>query len=283
MAEVLSPAEGGCWYCQLEIKPEENAIYSGEFDSNLHVDCLKRAYNSNPNDLEARIIMAEASNYIDLFVDSKGGKTYSGSEFIFTEEGYFAIKPSNTDTDLEVMPLVIDGVINSAISIDTYHLTLVDFEELPLNQYGLKTVALNGQEELMLTANGYFVQYSWGLPSIVGLPSEIQELSPVYRRVKFPEFLSPVILFTKGEYMEHLNLLSEVSFYKEEVFEYVDESYLNFACHTDILEPKVATLSRFYPALECSKYYKLFPGYTAEQAKIYDGVFTQATQKYRTH
>lgn len=43
------PCEGGCWYCKLN----DCDVYDSEFDTMLHLDCLKRVLEIDPNHPEA--------------------------------------------------------------------------------------------------------------------------------------------------------------------------------------------------------------------------------------
>jgi hypothetical protein len=52
----ITPQEGGCWYCH---KKDEFLIFSREFDTYLHIKCLKKALADDPRDREAKIMMRE--------------------------------------------------------------------------------------------------------------------------------------------------------------------------------------------------------------------------------
>ena len=54
--ESVSPAMGGCWYCH---KQDDVMVFSGEFDTYLHIKCLKAALRANPQDQEAQIMASE--------------------------------------------------------------------------------------------------------------------------------------------------------------------------------------------------------------------------------
>jgi len=46
----LSPVNGGCWFCQ----KDGCDAFDTEFDTNLHIECLKKALANDPNDPEAK-------------------------------------------------------------------------------------------------------------------------------------------------------------------------------------------------------------------------------------
>lgn len=52
-----SPSRGGCWYCWT--KDPEPDRFSFEFDTFLHLECLKRWLVGHPKDDEAHIFAAE--------------------------------------------------------------------------------------------------------------------------------------------------------------------------------------------------------------------------------
>lgn len=61
----VHPSKGGCWYCK---KDHGLMEYSQEFDTYLHLSCLRSAA-SDPHDTEARIIAREiltSSEYAEL-------------------------------------------------------------------------------------------------------------------------------------------------------------------------------------------------------------------------
>ena len=47
----ISPSEGGCWFC---FKDHNPMVLDFEFDTNVHLDCLREALK-NPEDEEAKI------------------------------------------------------------------------------------------------------------------------------------------------------------------------------------------------------------------------------------
>jgi len=48
-SQLLDPCRGGCWFC---CRGETDA-FDGEFDTNLHIRCLREALKKNPDDSEA--------------------------------------------------------------------------------------------------------------------------------------------------------------------------------------------------------------------------------------
>lgn len=52
----VGPNSGGCWYCG---EDEGEMVLSAEFDTYLHIDCLKDALYADPGDQEAQILKRE--------------------------------------------------------------------------------------------------------------------------------------------------------------------------------------------------------------------------------
>lgn len=49
----LHPNEGGCWFCFRKDKPED-MVFDIEFDTNVHLSCLKITLEKMPNHPEAK-------------------------------------------------------------------------------------------------------------------------------------------------------------------------------------------------------------------------------------
>ena len=51
----LHPCEGGCWFCKQD---DESEIldFDNEFDTFVHISCIKKALQENPDDPEANIM-----------------------------------------------------------------------------------------------------------------------------------------------------------------------------------------------------------------------------------
>lgn len=45
-----------CWYCGVK---DEDLVFSSEFDTPVHIDCIKNAYMRDHSDREARIFYRE--------------------------------------------------------------------------------------------------------------------------------------------------------------------------------------------------------------------------------
>lgn len=54
----VRPTDGGCWYCQTK-KP--GLVFSGEFDTYVHQECIKARLKEEPSDPEAMIMAKEFS------------------------------------------------------------------------------------------------------------------------------------------------------------------------------------------------------------------------------
>ena len=48
----LSPQEGGCWFCQMD----ECDAFDWEFDTNIHLKCLRELLEKDPNHPEAEMM-----------------------------------------------------------------------------------------------------------------------------------------------------------------------------------------------------------------------------------
>ena len=47
------PTQGGCWFCWHK---DNDLIYDGEFDTFVHVDCIKSVLKTDPDHSEASIM-----------------------------------------------------------------------------------------------------------------------------------------------------------------------------------------------------------------------------------
>ena len=54
MTEIVNPSNGGCWFCST--KENKIILFSTEFDSYVHEECLLKADKENP---EREIMMRE--------------------------------------------------------------------------------------------------------------------------------------------------------------------------------------------------------------------------------
>lgn len=51
--ERVEPSEGGCWFCYTR---SDDMTFDTEFDTFLHINCLKNQLKENPNHPEAQIM-----------------------------------------------------------------------------------------------------------------------------------------------------------------------------------------------------------------------------------
>lgn len=56
MSNEAAPCDGGCWYCS---RTDGEMFFSGEFDTWVHVECVKAAVAKDPGDREARLILGD--------------------------------------------------------------------------------------------------------------------------------------------------------------------------------------------------------------------------------
>src|SRR5690606_28900806 len=53
---LVSPHDGGCWYCH---KADENLVFSIEWDAYVHLTCVREALERDPQDTEAWVFARE--------------------------------------------------------------------------------------------------------------------------------------------------------------------------------------------------------------------------------
>lgn len=51
--KAVPPENGGCWFCY---KKDDNMAFDTEFDTNVHIECIKKALEGDPNHLEAKFM-----------------------------------------------------------------------------------------------------------------------------------------------------------------------------------------------------------------------------------
>lgn len=51
----LSPSSGGCWFCEQDDE-QEILFFEYEWDTNIHISCLKNALEKDPEDPEAGLM-----------------------------------------------------------------------------------------------------------------------------------------------------------------------------------------------------------------------------------
>lgn len=51
----LSPSQGGCWFCQMDNENEE-MFFENEFDTFVHLSCLRSVLDKNPDHPEAQLM-----------------------------------------------------------------------------------------------------------------------------------------------------------------------------------------------------------------------------------
>ena len=56
------PNEGGCWYC---FQKDDDLLFSWEFDTFVHLECIRHAAKKNPQDREAQIFLSEFSEPVE--------------------------------------------------------------------------------------------------------------------------------------------------------------------------------------------------------------------------
>lgn len=51
--ERVSPAAGGCWFCE---RDNGEMAFDAEFDTWVHLDCIRNAIEKDANNVEAQIM-----------------------------------------------------------------------------------------------------------------------------------------------------------------------------------------------------------------------------------
>jgi hypothetical protein len=51
--ERVDPSNGGCWFCQTK---SDDMVFDTEFDTFLHLDCLKTELQAHPGNPEAQLM-----------------------------------------------------------------------------------------------------------------------------------------------------------------------------------------------------------------------------------
>lgn len=111
------------------------------------------------------------------------GPLYNSIEILAhpKEKGTFLLfnKKETTSRTLEAAfaTIQLNPEEEPAVSIDDYGWTMEDFKYLPLNKFGFKELAVYLDETLVLTNTGLIVLYSGCLPSLKGLPSDLDVVS----------------------------------------------------------------------------------------------------------
>jgi len=49
----ISPNDGGCWFCHTK---DDDMVFDTEFDTHVHIECIKKALKKNSNDPEAKLM-----------------------------------------------------------------------------------------------------------------------------------------------------------------------------------------------------------------------------------
>lgn len=140
-----------------------------------------------------------ASNEIEATY--KSGIIYGTKEIIPTGTGTFYVTAADgSEHDKRYgQPINIDCQVIGAQPIEQFGFTQDDFKCVPLNKYGLKELVKYDNETLVVTANGLFVIYSGSLPSLIGLPSDIQIASGAWVDEEGNVNLPNVTVFSKSQ------------------------------------------------------------------------------------
>lgn len=144
--------------------------------------------------------MTKNTNDVEIEITYNTGIIYGSREILPTGTGTFYVTSAEgSKSDKEHGNRIdIDGYSNCALPIETFGFSLDDFKCVPINKYGLKEVAKYDNETLVVTANGLFVIYSGGLPSLIGLPSDVQVVSGIWVDEDGYINLPRATLFTKA-------------------------------------------------------------------------------------
>jgi hypothetical protein len=56
---MTHPTQGGCWFCLDTENMDKEKVFCNEFDCYLHIECLKKELEKNPDNREAQIMKVE--------------------------------------------------------------------------------------------------------------------------------------------------------------------------------------------------------------------------------
>jgi len=204
--------------------------------------------------------------------DSKLGPVYG--EYMVTADldGVFYIWHTNHPTPIIIN---IDGVNSEYRSLQSIGLTTRDFEEAPINKYGLKEVAKLDDEVLVMTANGMFVIYSGGLPSMPGLPSDIGPVSGLWINKEGSVMGYPFSLYPEIKLVTFMHRMSGFSF-RPLKFDFTSTIYkitcTDFRSH----EKKIINdCNYFMDSFRVSRYLNLYPGFTEASLRRYKAILNR--------
>ena len=51
--EIVEPGHGGCWFCYTK---DDKLVYDTEFDTYVHIECIKKVLKENPRQPEAQFM-----------------------------------------------------------------------------------------------------------------------------------------------------------------------------------------------------------------------------------
>lgn len=141
------------------------------------------------------------------------GFVYGDLEIIHSGVDFYVIDAFSQGVQREVgQPVLIDGTIVCSMPIAEFGFKMEDFEDVPVNELGLKEVAKAEGETLVVTANGLFVIYFYDMPSLLGLPSLISEMSGVWVNSEGVVQLPKHSIYTENESVMHFLITTETSF-----------------------------------------------------------------------
>lgn len=53
IVDYVQPGDGGCWFCYTQ---SDDMLFDGEFDTNVHKECLEAELKANPDHPEAQLM-----------------------------------------------------------------------------------------------------------------------------------------------------------------------------------------------------------------------------------
>lgn len=191
---------------------------------------------------------------------------YKNHTVVGNSDGKFLITNKETSDSVEVN---INGYDCNYLNLDKLGLNINDFNEAPINKFGLKEVARYQDEVLVLTANGLFVIYSGGLPSLPGLPCEIGPVSGMWVDDEGTVKSYPFSLYPKVKLINFMTRFSDLSFREINL----DFTHMMYKIQTTDWRSHEKTIvddcNYFCDSLRVSRYIDLYPGFTEATIRRY--------------
>lgn len=208
---------------------------------------------------------------LNISVSMEDGPIYSDKMICEGVNTFYLTGAEGTDEErLHGRKVDIDGQTSFAVPISEFGLSVSDFEHVPVNRFGLKVVAFcqNTNMELVVTANGLFVLYQDGIPSLKGLPSAVDAISGFYVDEDGFVLMPRMSLYSHAELASFAIMFAPMSFRD---FDLRVLSGIHFirARRTELEEPGELSVYRISEKELYSNFEKVHPKFTDSELKSY--------------